>query len=149
MSKSRKITGGDKVMLLLVEDNPADVLLAQEALGESIDRHHLLVASDGQEALNILQSQGRPLPDLILLDLNLPRKNGWDVLTIIKQDELLKHIPVVIMTSSQVPEDIHRAYRLHANAYVTKTLNFDEFYNSIQNIANFWLETAKLPSEAK
>lgn len=124
--------------ILLVEDNPADVRLTREALHEGKVRNSLSVASDGVEALEFLRRQGRhadaPTPDLILLDLNLPRKDGREVLEEIKADPALRHIPIVVLTSSQAEQDILRAYDLHANCYVTKPVDLDQFIHVVQSI---------------
>jgi len=119
------------IEILLVEDNPGDVRLTKEALKDAKVRNTLHVAMDGVEALAFLRKQGKyagvPVPDLILLDLNLPKKNGREVLEEIKQDDGLRHIPVVILTTSQAERDIAESYRLHANAYVTKPVDFEQF----------------------
>lgn len=140
------------VNLLLVEDNPGDVRLVQEALHEAKVLNHLTVAMDGVEALEALRQQGKfadtPRPDLLLLDLNLPRKDGRAVLAEVKADPKLMRLPVVIMTSSTAEEDIVRAYDLHANAYVTKPLDFDQFIEVVHAIEAFWLQAVKLPRSA-
>jgi CheY-like chemotaxis protein len=137
------------VVVLLVEDNEGDVGLIEEVFEETKFRNCLHVATDGEEAMLFLHGKGKfsgsPHPDIILLDLNLPKKNGREVLKEIKDDDLLKNIPVVILTTSQSEKDILRAYELHANAYVTKPLDFDQFMNIVKSIANFWLEIVKLP----
>jgi CheY-like chemotaxis protein len=135
--------------LLLVEDNPGDVRLTREALREAPVPVNLSVASDGVEALDFVYRRGKyknaPRPDLILLDLNLPRKNGPEVLAEIKTDPDLKRIPVLIMTTSQEPRDVDTAYSLNANCYITKPITLDEFMNVVQSIETFWLKTAVLP----
>jgi CheY-like chemotaxis protein len=135
--------------LLLVEDNPGDVRLTREALREAPVPVNLCVASDGVEALDFVYRRGKyknaPRPDLILLDLNLPRKNGPEVLAEIKTDPDLKRIPVLIMTTSQEPRDVDTAYSLNANCYITKPITLDEFMNVVQSIETFWLKTAVLP----
>lgn len=135
--------------LLLVEDNPGDVRLTREALREAPLPVNLSVASDGVEALDFVYRRGKyknaPRPDLILLDLNLPRKNGPEVLAEIKTDPDLKRIPVLIMTTSQEPRDVDTAYSLNANCYITKPITLDEFMNVVQSIETFWLKTAVLP----
>ncbi len=135
--------------VLLVEDNPGDVRLTQEAFREGRVPVHLTVASDGVEAIEILNQRGRysssPRPDLILLDLNLPRKTGREVLVEIKADDDLRRIPVIIMTTSRADQDIQRAYNLNANCYITKPVEFEEFVRVVQSIENFWLLTATLP----
>lgn len=137
------------VDILLVEDNPGDVRLAQEALKESKVKNHLFVVQDGVEAMAFLHQQGEyataPRPDLVLLDLNLPRKSGREVLAEIKTDENLKRIPVVILTVSRAEEDIMRAYNSHANCYITKPLDFNQFLKVTKTIEEFWLTIVKLP----
>jgi CheY-like chemotaxis protein len=139
------------IEILLVEDNPGDVRLTTEALRDAKVRNHLTVASDGVEALAMLRREGRhaavPRPDLILLDLNLPKKGGRDVLQEVKQDDALKHIPIVILTTSQAERDIVEGYRLQANAYVTKPVDLEQFLKVIQTIEQFWLEIVKLPRQ--
>lgn len=135
--------------ILLVEDNPGDVGLVREALAEGKVCNKLHVASDGVEALKFLRGQGdhadAPCPDLILLDLNLPKMNGREVLHEIKSDPYLKTIPVVILTSSKEEEDICRSYADHANCYVTKPAGFDSFLNAVRSIEDFWFSVVKLP----
>lgn len=135
--------------ILLVEDNDADVRLTREALIEGKIRNNLHVVSDGVQALEFLRRQGRygsaVRPDLILLDLNLPKKDGREVLEDIKGDPALRRIPVVILTSSRAEEDILRAYNLHANCYVTKPVDFDQFIRVVQSIEEFWFAIVKLP----
>ena len=137
------------IEILLVEDNPGDVRLTQEALRDARMRNTLHIAADGVEAIAFLRRQGKfgqaPRPDLILLDLNLPRKGGREVLQEIKEDEQLKHIPVVILTTSQAEQDILATYRLRANAYVTKPVDLEQFLKVVQSIEQFWLEIVKLP----
>ncbi len=137
------------VEILLVEDNEGDIGLIEEVLEEAKIRNSLHIAKDGEEAMLFLHGEGRfsgsPRPDVILLDLNLPKKDGREVLREIKEDDVLKNIPVVILTTSGAEKDIHRSYDLHANAYVTKPLDFDQFIIVIKSIANFWLEIVKLP----
>jgi CheY-like chemotaxis protein len=139
------------VEILLVEDNPGDVRLTREALREGKVRNNLYVVSDGVEALEFLRRQGQHTdaarPDLILLDLNLPRKDGREVLQDIKSDPALRHIPVVVLTSSQADQDIIRAYDLHANCYVTKPVDFEQFIHVVRTIENFWFSIVKLPQE--
>ena len=140
---------GKVIDILLVEDNPGDVRLAQEALKESKVRNKLFVVEDGVEAMAFLRRQGKyadaPHPDLILLDLNLPRKSGREVLTEIKTDENLKHIPVVILTVSRAEEDVMKCYNQHANCYITKPLDFNQFMEVTKTIEEFWLTIVKLP----
>ena len=137
------------IEILLVEDNPGDVRLTQEALHDAKVRNHLHVVSDGVEAMAFLRRQGAhtgaPRPDLILLDLNLPKKSGREVLEEIKQDDALRHIPVVILTTSQAEQDVLASYRLRANAYVTKPVDLDQFLKVVRVIERFWLEIVKLP----
>ncbi|HEY3328137.1 MAG TPA: response regulator [Novimethylophilus sp.] len=141
---------GRQVEFLLAEDNPGDVRLTQEALRESKIRNNLNVVQDGMEAMAFLRKQGKyaeaPTPDVVLLDLNLPKKDGREVLAEIKSDPVLKRIPVVIITSSEAEQDILRTYDLHANCYVTKPVDLDQFIKVIQSIENFWLTIVKLPS---
>lgn len=138
--------------ILLIEDNPGDVRLTQEALKESQVRSHLSVASDGEEALAFLLREGpfadAPRPDLILLDLNLPRMDGRDVLARIKSHPRLKCIPVVVLTTSSADNDIRQAYQLHANCYVTKPVDFTRFLHVVKSIEDFWLRMVRLPPEA-
>jgi chemotaxis family two-component system response regulator Rcp1 len=138
---------GKIIDILLVEDNPGDVELVREALNEGKVRNELHVAMDGVEAIRFLK-QSNPCPDLILLDLNLPRMNGREVLQEIKSDPKLGIIPVVVLTSSKEEEDIVRSYRLHANCYITKPVNLEQFLNVVKSIQNFWLAIVKLPCEA-
>jgi len=141
-------TPGVPIEILLVEDNPGDVRLTREALKDAKVHNTLHVAMDGVEALAFLRKQGKhaaaPLPDLILLDLNLPKKNGREVLEDIKNDDALRHIPVVILTTSQAERDIAESYRLHANAYVTKPVDLEQFLTVVKSIEQFWLEIVKL-----
>ena len=135
--------------LLLVEDNPGDVRLAREALKESKVKNRLFVVEDGVEAMSFLRQEGKyagaPRPDLIILDLNLPRKSGREVLAELKNDEDLKRIPVVILTVSRDEEDIMRSYNQHANCYITKPLDFGKFMEITRAIEEFWLTIVKLP----
>jgi two-component system, chemotaxis family, response regulator Rcp1 len=139
------------IEVLLVEDNPGDVRLTKEALREGKVRNNLHVAPDGVEALAFLRREGpyedAVRPDLILLDLNLPRKDGREVLSEIKRDDTLRHIPVVVLTSSQAEQDILRAYDLHANCYVSKPVDLDQFITVVKSIENFWFTIVKLPTE--
>jgi chemotaxis family two-component system response regulator Rcp1 len=136
------------IEILLVEDKPGDVRLTQEALRDAKVRNNVHVAADGVEAMAFLRNEGRhartPRPDVILLDLNLPRKSGREVLDEIKQDDRLKHIPVVILTTSQAEQDVLQSYRLRANAYVTKPLDLEQFLKVVKSIEQFWLEIVKL-----
>ncbi len=135
--------------ILMVEDNPGDVRLTREALKGAKVLHQLNVVSDGEAALDYLYRrppyEAAARPDLVLLDLNLPRKDGREVLTSIKTDASLKSIPVVILTTSQAEEDVLRAYSLSANCYVTKPVDFDQFTRIVQGIEEFWLTIVTLP----
>jgi chemotaxis family two-component system response regulator Rcp1 len=135
--------------ILLVEDNPGDVRLTQEALLEGKVKNRLHVANDGVEALEYLRCQGKykdaQKPDLILLDLNLPRKDGRQVLEEIKADLELRVIPVVVLTTSAAEEDVLRTYNLHANCYITKPVDLDQFLRIVKTIEDFWLSVVKLP----
>jgi chemotaxis family two-component system response regulator Rcp1 len=136
------------IEILLVEDNPGDVRLTREALRDGKVGNRLHVAMDGVEAMAFLRKQGvhsdAPTPDLVLLDLNLPKKSGREVLEEIKHDEQLKHIPVVILTSSQAEQDVLSSYRLRANAFVTKPVDLEQFLKVVQSIEHFWVEIVKL-----
>ena len=138
------------IEILLVEDNPGDSRLAKEALKESKLKNNLYVAEDGVEAMNFLYKTGKyskmPRPDLVILDLNLPKKDGREVLAEIKNDDNLKRIPVVILTISKAEEDIFKTYNLHANCYVTKPLDLDQFMKVVRSIEDFWLTIVKLPN---
>jgi two-component system, chemotaxis family, response regulator Rcp1 len=140
------------MQILLVDDNPADVRMVRDGLKEALPAAHLSVAADGVEAIRFLRREGRhaasPRPDLIILDLRLPKKSGFDVLVEIKQDPALANIPVVVQSSSEAPIDIQRAYSLHANCYITKPAGFDEFSRTMRALAEFWVTVAKLPSGA-
>lgn len=137
------------IEILLVEDNLGDVRLTQEALREGKVRNHLNVAADGVEALAFLRREGQhataPQPDLILLDLNLPKKSGPEVLAEIKADPELRRIPVVILTVSKAEEDVLKSYNLHANCYITKPVNLDQFLEVVKSIEDFWLTVVMLP----
>ena len=137
------------IEILLVEDNPGDARLTIEALKEGKVRNNIYVVTDGMEALNYLFREGKFAdvirPDIILLDLNLPKKNGREVLEIIKSDKDLRRIPVVILTSSKAEEDIVRTYDLHANCYITKPVDLDQFIRVIKSMEDFWLSIVKLP----
>jgi len=135
--------------ILLVEDDPGDVLMTREAFAHHKIRNPLHVAEDGVEALRFLKREGpfgeAPRPGLILLDLNLPRKDGRELLGEIKQDPVLRTIPVVVLTTSEAEEDILRSYELHANAYVTKPVDFEKFVEVVRKIDDFWVTVVKLP----
>lgn len=137
------------VEILLVEDNPGDVRLTQEALKEGKVYNNLHWAKDGVEALEFLRREGQhasaPRPDIILLDLNLPKMDGREVLAVIKRDDRLKHIPVVVLTTSKAEEDVLRSYELHANCYVTKPVDLEKFIVVVQSIDRFWLTVVTLP----
>ncbi len=137
------------IEILLVEDNPGDVRLTKEALKENKINNNLNVVGDGVEALDYLKKKGKyaknSRPDLILLDLNLPRKDGREVLTEIKKDEGLKRIPVVILTTSSAEEDILNTYNLHANCYITKPVDLEQFLKVVKSIEDFWISIVRLP----
>jgi len=141
------------VVILIVEDNPTDVLIAKEGFLNAEMKNTLHVADDGIEAMEFLRQRGKyaaaPRPDLIVLDLNMPRKNGHEVLAEIKADENLKNIPVVILTTSKSEEDISKAYRCHANCYISKPVDFDEFTKVVKTIQDFWFSIVTLPPEPK
>lgn len=138
------------IEILLVEDNPGDARLTLEAFKEGKVFNNLTVIGDGVEALAYLRREGQYAnsvqPDLILLDLNLPKKDGREVLAEIKEDERLKNIPVIILTTSAAEEDIARAYSRHANCYITKPVDLDQFLHVVQSIEAFWLSLVRLPS---
>ena len=140
---------GEPVEILLVEDNPADVRLTQEAFKEGKVHNHMSIARNGEEALAFLRRAGQfadaPRPDIILLDLNLPRKDGREVLAEIKEDADLKHIPVVILTTSENENDLIQSYSLHANCYICKPVDLENFLEVVRRIEGFWLEIVKLP----
>jgi two-component system, chemotaxis family, response regulator Rcp1 len=137
------------VEILLVEDNPGDVDLTREALQDAKVRNRLHVVDDGAKAVDFLYKKGEyadsPRPDIILLDLNLPKKDGRQVLEEIKADSQLAMIPVVILTTSQAEEDVLRSYQLHANCYITKPVDFKQFMRVVKSIEDFWLTIVKLP----
>lgn len=136
--------------ILLIEDNPGDVRLTQEAFKEGRLPINLEVVMDGVEAIKFLRRQApyehAIIPDLILLDLNLPKRDGREVLEEIKTDENLKRIPVVVLTTSNAEQDILKSYNLHVNCYINKPVDFDKFFDIIQKIEDFWLSTAILPT---
>ncbi len=142
---------GAPIEILLVEDNPGDVRLTQEAVREARIRNTLNVVNDGEQAIAYVRRRGeyadRPRPDLILLDLNLPRKDGREVLQDLKSDPDLHRIPVVVLTSSAAEQDILRTYDLYANAYVTKPVDLEQFMRVVSSIQDFWLNIVKLPPE--
>lgn len=140
------------IEILLVEDNPGDVRLTQEAFKDGKVRNHLSVVTDGEEVLPFLMRQGKyadaPRPDMILLDLNLPKKNGREVLAEIKRDPDLRLIPVVVLTTSKAEEDVLRAYELYANCYITKPVDLEQFLKAVRSIEDFWLTVVALPKKA-
>lgn len=142
---------GKPIEILLVEDNPGDVRLTQEVLKEGRIANNLSIVTDGVEAIEFLSQQGKftdaPRPDLILLDLNLPRKDGREVLADVKFNEKWKRIPIVVLTTSQAEEDILKAYNLYANCYITKPIDLDQFIKVVRSIEEFWLSIVKLPGE--
>ena len=137
------------VEILLIEDNPGDVRLTVEALKESKIINNLNVVDDGIEALSYLQKEGiykdKPRPDLIILDLNLPKKDGREVLGEIKSEDSLKQIPIVILTTSEAEEDIIKSYELHANCYITKPVNMEQFIKVVKSVSDFWFSIVMLP----
>ncbi len=139
----------DALHILIVDDSPADVGLVEEALRSWRGSNRLSVAEDGEEAMRFLQQQApfeaAPRPDLILLDLNLPKRDGRDVLAAIKADPRLKQIPVIILSTSDSEQDVRRAYDLHANCYLTKPVHMDDFVAKIQAIEDFWIRHVRLP----
>jgi two-component system, chemotaxis family, response regulator Rcp1 len=142
---------GKPIEILLVEDDPGDVRLTKEALKRAKVLNHLSVAEDGVEAMAFLHREGKhvqaPFPDLVLLDLNLPRKDGRAVLAEIKEDSRLKRIPVVVLTTSQDERDVLQAYNTHANCYITKPVDLKQFLAVVESIDNFWLTIVKLPPD--
>ena len=133
------------ITILLVEDNPGDVRLIKEVFKDGKVVNSLIVAKDGVEALSILKDPSNELPDLILLDLNLPRKKGLEVLDEIKNDPSLKRIPVIVLTTSSDEADVLKSYNLYASAYLTKPVNLDEYIAVIRKLENFWLTVVKFP----
>jgi len=141
------------IEILLVEDSPSDTELTVEALRDFKVRNHVSVVEDGVQAMQFLRRQGQyagaPRPDMIMLDLNLPRKDGREVLAEIKADESLKTIPTVVLTTSRAEQDILRAYQLNANCYITKPVDFNQFLEVVRSIETFWLVVVALPGAAK
>ena len=137
------------IEILLVEDSLADVQLTEEAFRDAKVLNHMSVVTDGAEAMQFLRREGphaaAPRPDLILLDLNLPRKDGREVLKEIKDDPNLRCVPVVVLTTSRAEEDVLKAYNLHANCYITKPVDFTQFISVVRSIEGFWLSVVKLP----
>jgi CheY-like chemotaxis protein len=140
------------INVLLVEDDPGDVLITREALAAAKILHNLVVVDNGEAALAFLRREGQYVgavrPDLVFLDLNLPRLDGREVLAIVKADEDLRRIPIVILTTSDAEEDVLRSYHLHANAYVTKPVGFEAFIGVVRQIDDFFLSVVRLPSQA-
>jgi CheY-like chemotaxis protein len=147
--RSSSVQGGKPIEILLVEDNPGDVRLARESLKDAKVRNNVHVVQDGVEAIAFVRKQGKyadvPRPDLILLDLNLPKKDGREVLAELKEDDALRRIPVVILTVSKAEEDILKSYNLHANCYITKPIDLGQFIKVVKSIEEFWLTIVKLP----
>ena len=143
--------GGKPIEILLIEDNVGDVRLTKEALKEGKVLNNLSVVANGVEAVDFLRRKGKyadsPRPDLILLDLNMPKKNGREVLGDIKQDPDFKRIPVVVLTISKSEEDIMKSYNLHANCYISKPVGLDQFIDVVKSIEDFWLTIVKLPPD--
>jgi CheY-like chemotaxis protein len=139
------------VEILLVEDSKGDIGLIEEVFEDAKIRNILHIVEDGEEAIAFLRGEGEfsdvPRPDIILLDLNLPKKDGREVLEEVKSDDKLRNIPVVVLTISKAEEDILRSYNLHANAYITKPVDFDQFIKVVKSIESFWLEIVKLPTK--
>jgi two-component system response regulator len=146
----REIGDWRPINILLVEDNPGDAELTREAFDSAKIANHLHIVDDGAEAIDFVFRRGKyadaPRPDIILLDLNLPKKDGREVLSEIKKDKDLSEIPVVVLTTSQAEEDILRAYKLHANCYIAKPVDFTQFMHVISSIEDFWLTIVKLPT---
>ena len=140
-------------IIFLVEDNRGDIRLIQEALKSTTVPCEVVIARDGMEAMTYLKGLGNgatePPPDLILLDLNLPKKDGREVLAEIKADESLKHIPIIVLTTSRNEEDIFKSYDLHVNCYISKSRNLAQLFKIVRGIEEFWLETATLPSSSR
>ncbi|MBX2939428.1 MAG: response regulator [Ferruginibacter sp.] len=138
------------IHILLVEDNEGDILLTREAFEDAKIQTNLSVVKDGKEAMDFLTKQGKYteslMPDLLLLDVNLPKKNGHEVLQFLKGNEKLKHIPVIMLTTSSAPKDVNLAYKNYANCFITKPIDVTEFFGVITTIENFWISIVKLPS---
>jgi CheY-like chemotaxis protein len=143
---------GRPVQILLVEDSPSDVAMTLAALSEGRILNEVHVVNDGEDAMAFLRNQGpyidAPRPDLIVLDLNLPKKDGREVLAEVKEDDGLKVIPVVVLTTSKADEDVLKAYRLHVNSYVSKPVELDDFLSAVRGIEDFWLSLVQLPVRA-
>jgi chemotaxis family two-component system response regulator Rcp1 len=148
-----ELHGPQPIQVLLVEDSPGDIRLTQEALKDAKIHINLQVVRDGEQAMSFLMRKGEyrnaPRPDLILLDLNLPKKDGREVLQEIKESETLKIIPVVILTTSAAEADILRSYSLHANCYISKPVSLDGFLTVVKSIEDFWMSVVKLPSRPR
>ncbi len=147
------ITLLNSIDILVVEDNPGDARLITEVLNDNKVFSSLYIVNDGVEAMRFLKNEGKYKtvlkPDLIILDLNLPKKDGREVLAEIKSDEGLKHIPIVIMTISQAEEDILKSYNLHANCYITKPIDLNQFIKAVKSIEDFWFSIVKLPPKTE
>lgn len=139
------------IHILLIEDNEGDILLTTDALQEGKIDNDISIAKDGWEAVQFLEQKGKyalePLPDLVLLDVNLPKMNGHEVLHYIKTSEKLKHIPVIMLTTSSAENDVFRSYQNHANCYITKPVDLDKFLEVIESIENFWISIVQLPKK--
>lgn len=139
------------IQILLVEDNEGDILLTKEAFEESRLRNKITVVKNGRDAVDYLFKQGKfkeaATPDLVLLDVNLPFKNGHEVLEIVKTNDNTKHIPIIMLTTSSSQSDINRSYKNHANCYITKPIDVDDFLKTVVTIENFWLDLVMLPKE--
>ena len=144
---------GSVIQVLLVEDDPGDVLMTREAFEDNKVANQLHVVSDGAEAMDFLQKKGEytqaPTPDLVLLDLNLPRMDGREVLAAVKADDELRQIPIVVLTTSEAEEDVLRSYALHANAYVTKPVDFERFIEVVRKIDDFFVSVVRLPNTSR
>ena len=144
---------GSVIQILLVEDDPGDVLMTREAFEDNKVANTLHVVSDGAEAMDFLRKEGSfteaPTPDLVLLDLNLPRMDGREVLAAVKADDALRQIPIVVLTTSEAEEDVLRSYALHANAYVTKPVDFDRFIEVVRKIDDFFVGVVRLPNSPR
>lgn len=142
-------TVGRPIEILLVEDNPGDIRLTQEAFRDGKVANNMSVVTDGDEAMTFLRHEGEyaeaPRPDIILLDLNLPKKDGREVLAELKQDPNLRRIPVIVLTTSKAEQDILNSYDMHANCYITKPIDLEEFIKLVEGIGGFWLMVVKLP----
>jgi CheY-like chemotaxis protein len=140
----------EAINILLVEDNPGDIDLTKEAFQEGKIANHIEVVTDGEQAMSYLRKEGEysgaVTPDIVLLDLNLPKKDGREVLKEIKNDKSLKHIPVIILTTSQADEDVSAAYDNYANCYIRKPVDMDKFIEVAQKVEDFWLSIVKLPN---